>query len=40
LITSSTLRRLLDGQVVELGALEDLIDEDRRAPPDVIDVRP
>src|SRR5882724_2866496 len=33
------LRRLLDGQVARLGALEDLVDEDRRAPPDIVDIR-
>ena len=34
LMTSSNLRRLLDGQVGGLGALEDLVHEDRRASPD------
>jgi len=30
---------LLDGQIRGLGALEDLVDEDRRAPPDLEEIR-
>src|SRR5512144_3014119 len=33
------LGRLLDGQLGGPGTLEDLVHEDRRAPPDVVDVR-